>query len=113
LPVDLALIEVLDAGFPPLAAWTIRLATEALGPSERAIRAAAALHSGIFAAFLFLAARRLFGPRAALLVLAGATAVPLFSLGQVIVTPDGPQTQVAERVYDPGTGLWSTTVTGV
>jgi 4-amino-4-deoxy-L-arabinose transferase-like glycosyltransferase len=75
---------------PPLAAWTIRAMTEAFGSSERAIRAAAALHSAVFAAFLFLAARRLFGPRAALLAIAGATAVPLFSLGQVIVTPDGP-----------------------
>jgi 4-amino-4-deoxy-L-arabinose transferase-like glycosyltransferase len=75
---------------PPLAAWTIRLATEAFGDSERAVRLAAALHSAVFAVFLWLAARRLFGSRAALVALAGGLAVPLFSLGQVIITPDGP-----------------------
>ena len=75
---------------PPLAAWTIRAATELLGTSERGVRAAAAFHSAVFGAFFFLAARRLFGPRAALLALAGALAVPLFSIGQVIVTPDAP-----------------------
>jgi hypothetical protein len=26
------------------------------------------------------------------------------------MTPDGPETQAAERAYDPGTGLWTTTV---
>lgn len=75
---------------PPLAAWTIRLATELFGESERAIRAAAAFHSAIFSAFLWLTGRRLFGSRAALAAVVAATATPLFSLGQVIVTPDGP-----------------------
>jgi len=75
---------------PPLLAWTIRLATGALGDGERAVRAAAALHSAIFSAFLWLAARRLFGARAALVAILAAAAVPLFSLGQVIATPDGP-----------------------
>jgi 4-amino-4-deoxy-L-arabinose transferase-like glycosyltransferase len=75
---------------PPLVAWTIRAATAAFGDGERAIRLAAAFHSGVFAVFLWLAARRLFGSRAALLVAAAAASVPLFSLGQVIPTPDGP-----------------------
>ena len=75
---------------PPLAAWTIRAATEAFGHSERAIRLAAAFHSAVFSAFFFLASRRLFGPRPALLALAAAFAVPLFTLGQVIITPDVP-----------------------
>jgi 4-amino-4-deoxy-L-arabinose transferase-like glycosyltransferase len=75
---------------PPLAAWTIRAATELLGEGERAIRLAAAFHSAIFSAFFFLSARRLFGPRAALLALSAGFLVPLFTLGQVIITPDGP-----------------------
>jgi 4-amino-4-deoxy-L-arabinose transferase-like glycosyltransferase len=75
---------------PPLAAWTIRAATALLGESERAIRAAAAFHSAIFSVFLWLTGRRLFGSRVALLAMIAAATVPLFSLGQVIVTPDGP-----------------------
>jgi 4-amino-4-deoxy-L-arabinose transferase-like glycosyltransferase len=51
---------------PPLAAWTIRAATALLGESERAIRLAAAFHSTVTSAFLWLATRRLFGSRAAL-----------------------------------------------
>ena len=75
---------------PPLVAWTIRVATALLGPSERAIRVAAAFHSAIFSTFLWLSGRRLFGSRAALAAVVAATATPLFSLGQVIVTPDAP-----------------------
>jgi 4-amino-4-deoxy-L-arabinose transferase-like glycosyltransferase len=75
---------------PPLAAWTIALTTGVFGNSERALRLAAALHSAIFCAFWWLAIRRLFGARVALVALAGALIVPLFALGQVIVTPDAP-----------------------
>ncbi len=75
---------------PPLAAWTIGAATALFGDSERAIRLAAAFHSAVFSTFLWLAARRLFGHRAALVAIAAGAAVPLFSIGQVIVTPDGP-----------------------
>ena len=75
---------------PPLAAWTIALTTGVFGDSERALRLAAALHSAIFCAFWWLAIRRLFGARVALVALAGALIVPLFALGQVIVTPDAP-----------------------
>ncbi len=75
---------------PPLAAWTIRAATALFGEGERAIRLAAAFHSTVLSAFLWLAARRLFGSRAALAAIVAATTVPLFSLGQVVITPDGP-----------------------
>jgi 4-amino-4-deoxy-L-arabinose transferase-like glycosyltransferase len=75
---------------PPLAAWTIRAATELFGTSERAIRLAAALHSGLFFAFLFLAGRRLFSERVALLATAFGLLAPITSLGQVVITPDGP-----------------------
>ncbi len=75
---------------PPLAAWTIRLATELLGTTERTIRLAAAFHASIFLLFLFLTGRRLFGSRAALLALGFAVLAPITSLGQVVITPDGP-----------------------
>lgn len=75
---------------PPLASWTIRLTTSLFGETERAIRAAAALHGAAFAAFLFLAGRRLFGERAALLALALALLAPITGLGQLVITPDGP-----------------------
>lgn len=75
---------------PPLAAWTIRLATDLFGHSERSIRLAAALHSVLFCLFFFLAGRRLFGPAAALLSLGTMLLTPLFALGQTVITPDGP-----------------------
>lgn len=75
---------------PPLAAWTIRATTALFGDGERAIRAAAAFHSTVFAVFLWLTIRRLFGSRAALAAMAAAAVIPLFSLGQVVITPDGP-----------------------
>jgi 4-amino-4-deoxy-L-arabinose transferase-like glycosyltransferase len=75
---------------PPLAAWTIRAFVELLGTTERAVRAAAVAHSVVFASFLFLAGRRLFGPRVALVALVTALVTPLFSLGQVVITPDDP-----------------------
>ncbi len=64
--------------------------TELFGTSERSIRLAAALHSAVFSLFLFLAGRRLFGGRTALLATAVMLAAPLFSLGQTVATPDGP-----------------------
>lgn len=75
---------------PPLAAWTIRLTTALAGSGERGVRLAAALHAGVFALFLFLAGRRLFGARAALGALVAAALTPLFSLGEVVITPDAP-----------------------
>lgn len=75
---------------PPLAAWTIRLFTGLLGDGERVIRLAAAGHASLFLLFLFLAGRRLFGARAALLALGFALLAPITSLGQVVITPDAP-----------------------
>ncbi len=75
---------------PPLVAWTIRVATALFGEGERALRLAAAFHSTVLSVFLWLATRRLFGSRAALAAMVAATTVPLFSLGQVVATPDGP-----------------------
>ena len=75
---------------PPAAAWTIRFFTLLLGDSERVVRLAAASWSAIFCLFFFLVARRLVGSRGALLVVATMLVTPFFSLGQTIITPDGP-----------------------
>jgi 4-amino-4-deoxy-L-arabinose transferase-like glycosyltransferase len=75
---------------PPLAAWSIRAATALLGDGERAIRMAAVGHAGLLLLFLFLAGRRLFGGRAALLATGFALLSPLASLGQLVITPDAP-----------------------
>jgi 4-amino-4-deoxy-L-arabinose transferase-like glycosyltransferase len=75
---------------PPAAAWTIRAFTRLLGESERTVRLAALAWSSVFCLFLFLAGRRLFGPRVALWVTATMLVTPFFSLGQTIITPDGP-----------------------
>jgi len=75
---------------PPAAAWTIRALIALFGEGERSIRLAASLWSAVFFAFFFLSGRRLFGSRAALVASAGLLVTPFFSLGQTIITPDGP-----------------------
>jgi len=75
---------------PPAAAWTIRAFTLLLGDSERTVRLAAAGWSAIFCLFFFLAGRRLLGSRPALAATAMMLVTPFFSLGQTIITPDGP-----------------------
>ncbi len=75
---------------PPLAAWTIRLATWCFGDGERAVRLAAAVHAAAFGWFFFLAGRRLFDARVALWAMLGVLATPLFALGQTVITPDAP-----------------------
>jgi len=75
---------------PPLSAWTIRAIGELLGSSEQAIRATAVVYSSLFSLFFFLTARRLLGARGALAAVALALVTPLFSIGQVIITPDSP-----------------------
>jgi 4-amino-4-deoxy-L-arabinose transferase-like glycosyltransferase len=75
---------------PPLASWTIALTTAIAGMTERGVRLAAALHSVLFSVFFWLAVRRLFGSRAALLAPGAGLFLPLFALGQVIITPDAP-----------------------
>ncbi len=75
---------------PPAAAWTIRALTLLLGESERVVRLAAAGWSAVFCLFFFLAGRRLLAGRGALAALAVMLVTPFFSLGQTIITPDGP-----------------------
>jgi 4-amino-4-deoxy-L-arabinose transferase-like glycosyltransferase len=98
---------------PPAAAWTIHATTWLLGHGERAVRLAAAIWSAVFSTFLFLAGRRLFGERVALLALATLLVVPFFNLGQVIITPDAPLAAAwvaafyfTVRALDEGRGAW-------
>ena len=70
---------------PPLAAWTIAATTALAGPGERGVRLAAALHAGLFLLFLFLAGRRLFGPRVALLAVGLAALAPITAMGQLVI----------------------------
>jgi len=98
---------------PPLAAWTIHLTTSLFGQSERAIRLAAAVHSGLFGFFFFLAGRRLFGPEVALWAVIAALVTPIFALGQAVITPDSPllagwaaTLYFAVRALSEGLGAW-------
>jgi len=75
---------------PPLAAWTIRLATALFGQTERAVRLPAAFYAALFALFFYLAGRRLFGARTAFWALCTVGVAPLFALGQTVITPDAP-----------------------
>jgi 4-amino-4-deoxy-L-arabinose transferase-like glycosyltransferase len=98
---------------PPLAAWSIRATTSLLGEGERAIRLAAALHAALFAFFFFLAGRRLFGARVALLAVVAGLVTPIFSFGQAIITPDAPllagwaaSLYFCQRALDEERGAW-------
>ena len=75
---------------PPAAAWTIRALTLLFGDGERVVRLAAASWSAVFTLFFFLSGRRLFGGRVALVATGALLVTPFFSLGQTIITPDGP-----------------------
>ena len=75
---------------PPAAAWTIRALTLLLGESERVVRLAAVSWSAVFCLFFYLSGRRLLAGRGALAALAVMLVTPFFSLGQTIITPDGP-----------------------
>jgi len=98
---------------PPAAAWTIRAFTLLLGNGERDVRLAAALWSSVFGLFFFLAGRRLFGARVALAATAMLLVTPFFSLGQTIITPDGPLVAgwlaalyFTVRALQDGRGAW-------
>ncbi|HQR30813.1 MAG TPA: glycosyltransferase family 39 protein, partial [Anaeromyxobacteraceae bacterium] len=75
---------------PPAAAWTIRAFTLLLGETERVVRLAAVSWSAVFCLFFYLSGRRLLEGRGALAALAVMLVTPFFSLGQTIITPDGP-----------------------
>ncbi len=72
----------------PLVAWTIALGTFLGGDTNLGVRLFAVLLHVATGALLFLLARRLCGPRAALWTLATAMAVPIFAVGGMLMTID-------------------------
>ncbi len=81
----------LDWGYydnTPLMAPVIRLFTILLGTTELGVRAGATVCALAAGTYIYLLAKRLFGPTVALAALALANTVPLFAAGSVIMTQD-------------------------
>jgi hypothetical protein len=72
----------------PLVAWTIALGTWLFGDTVFGVRFFAVLLSAGTAFQLFQLARRLYDDRTALWCLAAALAIPLFSVGSILMTID-------------------------
>ncbi len=81
----------LDWGYydnTPLMAPVIRLFTALLGPTELGVRAGATLCALVISVFVYLLAKRLFGPAVAIVSVVLANVIPLFAAGSVIMTQD-------------------------
>ena len=81
----------LDWGYydnTPLMAPVIRLFTLLFGTNELGVRAGAAVCSLIISLFVYLLAKRLFGPAVAAVSVLLANFIPLFAAGSVIMTQD-------------------------
>ena len=81
----------LDWGYydnTPLMAPVIRLFTTLLGTNALGVRAGATVCAFIAGLFIYLLAKRLLGPKVALVAVVLANIVPLFAAGSVIMTQD-------------------------
>lgn len=81
----------LDWGYydnTPLMAPVIRLFTTIFGQTELGVRAGATVCSLIISVFVYLLAKRLFGPAVAVVSVVLANVIPLFAAGSVIMTQD-------------------------
>ena len=81
----------LDWGYydnTPLMAPVIRLFTAIFGPTELGVRAGASVSALVISVFVYLLAKRLFGPAVAVVSVALANVIPLFAAGYVIMTQD-------------------------
>lgn len=81
----------LDWGYydnTPLMAPVIRLFTALLGPTELGVRAGATVCAVVISVFVYLLAKRLFGPAVAVVSVLLANIIPMFSAGFVIMTQD-------------------------
>jgi len=81
----------LDWGYydnTPLMAPVIRLFTALFGPTELGVRAGASVCALVISVFVYLLAKRLFGPAVAVVSVALANVIPLFAAGSVIMTQD-------------------------
>jgi 4-amino-4-deoxy-L-arabinose transferase-like glycosyltransferase len=81
----------LDWGYydnTPLMAPVIRLFTAAFGTTELGVRAGATVCALVISIFVYLLAKRLFGPAVAVVSVLLANFIPLFAAGSVIMTQD-------------------------
>jgi len=81
----------LDWGYydnTPLMAPVIRLFTALFGSTELGVRAGASVCALVISVFVYLLARRLFGPAVAVVSVALTNLIPLFAAGFVIMTQD-------------------------
>ena len=81
----------LDWGYydnTPLMAPVIRLFTGLFGQTELGVRAGASVCALLISVFVYLLARRLFGPAVAVVSVVLANVIPLFAAGSVIMTQD-------------------------
>ncbi len=81
----------LDWGYydnTPLMAPLVRLFTTLLGTNELGVRAGATVFALIASVFIYLLAKRLYGPKVALLSVVLASVIPLFAAGAVLMTQD-------------------------
>ncbi len=82
-----------DLGYfskPPLIAWTIAATTALFGDAEWAVRLASPFYHLGAAVFVFLLARRLFGPAAGFWSGAGWITLPGVGLSSALITTDAP-----------------------
>ena len=75
----------------PLIGWSIRLATECFGQTEWAVRLPSVLAVAVASIYLVLAARRWYGPSAALATALLSQSILLINVGGLLATPDGLQ----------------------
>ena len=81
----------LDWGYydnTPLMAPVIRLFTSLLGSNALGVRAGATVCALVVSLFLYLLAKRIFGPTVALVTVLLANTIPLFAAGAVLMTQD-------------------------
>ena len=81
----------LDWGYydnTPLMAPVIRLFTSLFGSTELGVRAGASVCALVISLFVYLLAKRLFGPAVAVVSVVLANIIPLFAAGSVIMTQD-------------------------
>jgi len=82
----------LDWGYyskPPMIAWVIRASTSMFGHGEVGVRLLAPVLHTIAATFLLLLARRMFGPKTALITTAAYLFMPGIVLSSTVISTDG------------------------
>jgi 4-amino-4-deoxy-L-arabinose transferase-like glycosyltransferase len=97
---------------PPLIGWLLRLSTDLLGQSVWAVRLPAALCHALTAAVILAMARRLAGPRVAVLAALSYLTLPAVALGSAVMTTDTPMLLAAAVALWAQLGLARARVAG-